>query len=276
MSGMHESFLAEYNSDAAIKKYSPKTAGEGIRYLLEHEYGRIYADALRNKVKASGDRGLRMLEFGCGVGMNLVQCLEICRSEHICVEAAYGTDFSERLVSEARLAALSLDESLRDRLDFLVAPTDQLSSRLCAYLDVSQSDVLNSFQFVIGVNTFRYCYRLGQADGCAREIYDLLQPGGVCVIIDMNNKFPAFRTRLRDRVTRPREEYYLPTLQEYAAPFARAGFEVLEKRNFCWVPHSASASLLSVCRACSPVLSALVPSFAMRSLVISRKPIHRG
>ena len=30
---------------------------------------------------------------------------------------------------------------------------------------------------IIGVNTFRYCYRLGMAQECAQEIYDLLKPG---------------------------------------------------------------------------------------------------
>jgi SAM-dependent methyltransferase len=270
---MDQSFLTEYNSDAAVQKYSAKTAGLGINYLLEFEYGPIYLDALKNKLKAPIGDGLRMLEFGCGVGMNLLHCLATLRRERIPVEAAYGTDFSDRLIEEARLAALPLDPMIRSRVNFLVARNEELVSRLAADFGVAERQVDNTFHFIIGVNTFRYCHRIGKTTQCAGDIYRLLKPGGVCVMIDMNNKFPAFRSRFNERRTKPKDERYIPTLQEYAAPFASAGLEILDRRNFCWIPHSASASLLSIGRAVTPVLNAVIPSFAMRSLVVSRKPL---
>ena len=270
---MYQSFQTEYSSDAAVRKYSAGTAGRGIDYLLEREYGPIYMDALKKRLKAPIGKGLWMLEFGCGVGMNLLHCLASCGREGLPVEFAYGTDFSERLIGEARLAASSLDESMRSRIKFLIARNEQLVSRLAADRNVAEREVNNTFHFILGVNTFRYCHRLGRADDCARAIYTLLKPGGVCVMIDMNHSFPAFRSRLRDGITRPKEECYIPTLQEYTAPFKSAGLDILERRNFCWIPHSASASLLSICRTLTPLLNTLIPSLAMRSLVISRKPL---
>ena len=94
-------------------------------------------------------------------------------------------------------------------------------------------------------------------------------------MIDMNRKFPAFRSKFHDRKTKPPEERYLPTMDEYADPFADAGLEVLKKTNFCWVPHSAGPLLTKVCRFLSPVLNIFARPFAMRSLVISRKTLSR-
>ena len=38
---MNKSFLDEYNSQDAILKYSTETAGQGVNYLIQHEYARI-------------------------------------------------------------------------------------------------------------------------------------------------------------------------------------------------------------------------------------------
>jgi hypothetical protein len=111
-------------------------------------------------------------------------------------------------------------------------------------------------------------------DKCVGAIFDLLTDGGVCIIIDMNQKFPAFRSRFRDRLTKEKGAYYLPSLDEYARPFSSGGFEILRKENFCWIPHSAGPGLTAVMKALTPMLSALVPNRAMRSLVISRKIVH--
>jgi SAM-dependent methyltransferase len=267
----NESFLAEYSSESAVRKYSKKTAGTGINYLLEHDYGDIYIKALREYVSAPIGDGIQLLEFGCGAGMNLIHCLDILKREGIPVAAAYGTDFSERLITEARNEAFSVDSQLRERVKFLVARSECLISDMKSGLRIAERGILSSFHLIIGVNTFRYCYRLGKGDECAKQIYDLLKPGGVCVMIDMNRKFPMFRTLVRDRLTRPKSEWYLPTLDEYAAPFASAGFQILEKRNFCWIPHSAGSTLLGICRTVAPVLNAAVPRFAMRSVVIAKK-----
>ena len=129
-----------------------------------------------------------------------------------------------------------------------------------------------SFDFIFGVNTFRYCHRFGTQHDCANDILRLLRPGGVSVMIDMNDRFPLFRSKLK-RTAANREEAYLPSLDEYASPFERAGFQLLTKGNFCWVPHSAGQALTRLCRSLTPVLNATVRSRAMRSLVVARKPI---
>ena len=106
---------------------------------------------------------------------------------------------------------------------------------------------------------------------------DLLVPGGVCVNIDMNNRFPAFRSALKNKFrARKSENSYIPSLEEYAGPFEKAGFELLRKEHFCWVPHSSNKIMCGVMRALSPVLSAVAKSRAMRSLVVARKPALPG
>ena len=106
---------------------------------------------------------------------------------------------------------------------------------------------------------------------CAADIYRLLRPGGVCVIIDMNNRFPAFRSKLKGLDKDP-VECYLPSLEEYALPFKTARFEIIKQENFCWIPHSAGRALTLCCRLMSPFLNLVARSRAMRSLVVARKP----
>ena len=103
---------------------------------------------------------------------------------------------------------------------------------------------------------------------------ELLAPGGICVVIDMNDRFPAFRSTLKNRFRRiNQEECYLPALSEYAEPFEKIGFETLRKEHFCWIPHSASKLLCLLMRGMKPILGAIAPSRAMRSLVVVRKPL---
>lgn len=268
----NEAFLAEYNSENAVRKYTRKTAGDGINYLLDHDYGDIYLKAIREYMSAPIGSGIHLLEFGCGGGMNLLHCLTILEREGVPVAAAYGTDFSERLIMEAAREAGFLEAQLRERVKFLVARNECLASDMMFGLQTSPRKLLGSFHLMIGVNTFRYCSRLGNARDCAQEIHDLLMPGGVCVMIDMNRKFPMFRRLQRNLRKTPGSEGYLPTLDEYAEPFASVGFQILQKKNFCWIPHSAGPALLGICRTLAPALDAVAPGFAMRSLIISKKP----
>jgi len=143
-------------------------------------------------------------------------------------------------------------------------------------LNANTESLLGSFDLIIGVNTIRYCHRLKNEAACAQQIHGLLKDQGVCVVIDMNDRFPVFRSRFRDRVTKDKESYYLPSLDEYARPFEAAKFEILRKGNFCWIPHSAGKSLTAVMRAMTPVLNSLGRRHAMRSLVISRKSTSRN
>jgi hypothetical protein len=158
---------------------------------------------------------------------------------------------------------------------FCVARNESLVEDLTRELGIKAETLLGSFDIMVGVNTIRYCHRLKNENECVEDILNLLRNDGICIVIDMNNKFPVFRSRFRKRPLQEDRAYYLPTLDEYARPFSSAGFEILKKGNFCWVPHSAGRGLTTMMRALTPVLDAVVPSRAMRSLVVSRKSQNR-
>jgi len=265
-----KSFSEEYESDDALRKYSTETAGHGINYLLEHDYATLYLDAIRVHLRTTPRTPLRVLEYGCGAGMNLIRLMRRLERESIPVESACGTDFSLALVNRARQEARAyLSHEQRGRVSFHVASNERLVDDLNASGAV---DLVGSVDLIIGVNTFRYCHRLNAEEMCATEIKRLLRPGGVSVMIDMNAGFPLFRSHLRGGPDDPKETY-LPSLDEYASPFEKTGFEILTKDNFCWIPHSASAVLTLLGRALTPFLNIVARRSAMRSLVVTRKPV---
>ena len=187
------------------------------------------------------------------------------------MECAYGTDFSPLLVQAAGQEAKAfLSPALAGKLSFHVARNETLVQDLASALPGAK-DLLGSFDLIIGVNTFRYCHRLGKGLACAVDIYRLLRPGGVCVNVDMNNRFPAFRSRLKGQ-KQNQAECYLPSLEEYVSPFQTAGFEIIKKGNFCWIPHSAGRALTFCCRLATPLLNLVARGRAMRSLVVACKP----
>lgn len=268
---MYEKFLDEYVSEDAVRKYTTLTAGYGITHLLRHEYARIYMNAVDTYLHPSMSRPLRLLEFGCGGGMNITRLVELLEEKKIPVERAYGTDFSPRLVEAAGVEAKAyLPAELAKKVRFFVARNEKLEEDLAEGLG-GRENLPGSFDLIIGVNTFRYCHRLGKELDCAKDIFRLLRSGGICINIDMNAGFPAFRSRLR-RNDLDQAECYLPTLQEYSSPFKTAGFEVLQEKNFCWIPHSAGSVLTRTCQIASPFLNIVARKRAMRSLVIARKP----
>jgi len=268
---MYEKFLDEYVSEDAVRKYTTQTAGYGITHLLRNDYARIYLDVVDKYLRPSTGRPLRLLEFGCGGGMNITHLVSVLEKKKIPVEYAFGTDFSPRLVEVAgEEAKASLPSRLAGKLSFHVARNEKLVEDLAASLRLGE-DRVGPFDLIIGVNTFRYCHRLGKEADCASDIYRLLRPGGVCINIDMNSRFPAFRSRLRSS-DQTADECYLPSLAEYASPFENAGFEIIAKKNFCWIPHSAGRALTLACRLMSPLLNLVARSRAMRSLVVARKP----
>lgn len=272
-SKLNGGFLEEYNSEESIRKYTKETAGHGISYLLDHDYGKVYFDVLENCVlKSAGTRGVRLLEFGCGGGMNLLHLVSAMERRGIALDCAYGTDFSETLIQAANLEVKKyISPKQSEKVRFCVAKNENLIEDATKGLGISKDALLGSFDLIVGVNTIRYCHRLMNQDKCAREIFNLLKEGGVCIIIDMNNEFPAFRSRFRDRQVEDPLSTYLPSLDEYAGPFISPGFEILKKENFCWIPHSGGPALTTVMRALTPILNSLARSHAMRSLVISRK-----
>src|SRR5438046_425841 len=104
---MDASFFNEYTSHDAILKYTKATAGYGISYLLDHDYKAVYMKALELLPPPVKARGLRILEFGCGGGMNLVHLVSVLKQSGIRVEVAVGTDFSPVLIEAAKREASS-------------------------------------------------------------------------------------------------------------------------------------------------------------------------
>ena len=98
---IYDKFLEEYGSEDAVRKYTTGTAGVGISYLLRNDYARVYLDAVDSYLRTSPQRPLRLLEFGCGGGMNIITLVSLLEQKGIPVECAYGTDFSSRLVESA-------------------------------------------------------------------------------------------------------------------------------------------------------------------------------
>jgi SAM-dependent methyltransferase len=269
-----DAFLRQYTAQDEILKYSKATAGCGISYLLDHDYNAVYLEALAHLPQQIREGGIRILEFGCGGGMNLLHLISVLNSKGIQVAGAFGTDFSPVMIETARREAKNyLREQDLQRLEFYVAKNESLISDLSASAGIERSSLRNSFHFILGVNTVRYCHDAKKEMDNARDIFDLLVPGGVCVVIDMNNRFPLFRSDLRERLRwKKQKQCYVPSLEEYAAPFVKADFEILRRAHFCWIPHSAGGLMCRLFRGLSPILNAVAKSRAMRSLVISRKP----
>jgi SAM-dependent methyltransferase len=269
-----EPFFRQYTSQKAVVKFTKATAGFGISYLLDHDYQSVYLRALDLLPQQTRERGIRVLEFGCGAGMNLIHMISLLRREGISLDSAIGTDFSPVLIEAAVQEAKNYlrTEDWR-KLRFCVSKNETLIEDLPSALGKERTELENSFHFILGVNTMRYCHDVNRELDCARNIFDLLMPGGMCVVIDMNNRFPFFRSDLKNRFRRHKEKQcYLPSLEEYAAPFLDTGFEVMRKEHFCWVPHSAGRFMAGLLRTLSPILDALARSRAMRSLIVAKKP----
>jgi SAM-dependent methyltransferase len=269
-----EVFLDEYSRDETIAKYLSETAGAGIAYALTHVYAPVYLGVVKALIaQRARQHTFRILEYGCGGGMNLLKVIELFRQQRTDATGC-GTDFSPRMIEAARQeAARHLPAELHKAVRFVVAANETLGQDLVEGLGGRNGEIEGSFDVVVGVNTFRYCHRLNKETDCAREIFRLLSPGGYSIMIDMNRRFPLFRSKVADILRRrPPQENYLPSLEQYTRPFAGAGFRIVETRNFCWVPHSAASSLVALCRMVAPLLDLCCSPFAMRSLVIAQRP----
>src|SRR5215472_3904576 len=273
---MTSRLFSEYLTHDAILKYTRATAGYGISYLLDHDYKAVYLQALAVLPQDVKKRGVRILEFGCGGGMNLIHLISLLNESSIRVDRAIGTDFSPVLIGAANREAKSyLPQRQRSHIEFYVAKHETLIDDLEKALQTDSSQLNNSFHFILGVNTIRYCHHAGTELNCVRNIANLLAPGGVCVVIDMNNRYPFFKSELKNRVrTKKREECYLPSLEEYVSPFPQVGLEVLRYEHFCWIPHSSGPSMCRVFSWLSPILNLVAKSRAMRSLVVLQKPVN--
>ncbi len=268
--------LQVYSKDAVVKRYVSETAGDGIHYLLRNIYGPIYLENIKNFQTETDYRGgLRFLEFGCGGGMNLLYLINLLTEHKLPINDGYGTDISEAMLLAARRDAESVlpQSQIKNKVHFILAPNEHVIDDISSGVNKHKSEISNSFHFVFGVNTFRYCIRENKQKECAENLFDLLEKGGRCVMIDMNKHFPLYRSRIRFMLTRSKERFYLPDLDEYASPFENAGFEIVEKRNFCWIPHSSCNLRFRLCRFINPYFDRIAPGFGMRSMVVARKPL---
>ena len=95
------------------------------------------------------------------------------------------------------------------------------------------------------------------------------------MVIDMNDRFPFFKSALKNRFRKQNEEEcYVPSLAEYTAPFKQAGLDVIRSEHFCWVHHSSGQFMCYLLGGLSPILNVIARSRAMRSLVVLRKPVN--
>lgn len=267
--------LQVYSAEANIRKYRRASAGEGINYLLPNSYGPIFEKATDAALADTGSSQLRALEFGCGAGMAIHHLAEDMRRRGTEVDVAIGADFVPEMIEAANLDREEFaSDWAKERLRYVVASNETLVDEIADGLDQQPADVEGTFQLAIGVNTFRYAVRHGTSATVVEQLERLLAPGGRVVMIDMNDRFPyGVKPRRSTNGWQPVrfDQPKLPSLDEYAQPFADAGFEVLERRHFCWIPHSASGARFRITKALSPALDRVVPDHAMRSLVIARK-----
>lgn len=266
-------YLEEYTDENSITRYVPDTAGKGIQYLLAHVYGPLYSRIIDSIcTDAGGSKSMRVLEYGCGAGMNLLYIVGLLASKGIPIAAAIGTDFSKPLLQSAEKERdKSIDPVNRKKVTFLEASNESLFNDLARGIPANESSLSESFDLIVGVNTFRYAARLHEEQRTAKDIARLLAPGGYSIMIDMNDRFPFFRSKLRDRGSKPESQTWFPTLEGYAAPFRAADLEIVQARNFCWTPHSGGSALVLATRILTPLLDLVVPSYAMRSLVVAKK-----
>ena len=101
-------YLQEYNADEAVARYTSRTAGSGIGYLLENDYAEVYLSAISDFLRVRSERPLRLLEFGCGGGMNIITLLKLLERRGRSIERAIGADFSQKLILSAQDESRSL------------------------------------------------------------------------------------------------------------------------------------------------------------------------
>jgi SAM-dependent methyltransferase len=255
---------------------------------MDHALKNVYQPIYRKVIQAIlSERPVRhrvrILEYGCGGGMNLLELVELFHAVGLRVENAIGTDFSPGMIEAARNEAeRRLSGGLNAVVRYVIARHETLVSDLASNKGTQPRDLYSSFDFVLGVNTFRFTHRQKQENAFARELFALLRPGGYSVMIDMHRGVRFRGSRLHDRCTQSQLGSYLPTCREYSRAFQRVGFVITDARPFfcctslpvcTWLPDVMKLSLLASCRVLRPLLDACLPPFAKHLVVIAKKPI---
>ena len=215
--------------------------------------------------------------------MNLLEVVKLFYAQGAQHVDGIGTDFSVPMVEAAHVEAKKhLPRELSGAVRYFKARNETLSLELASCLGVLAQDLFGTFDIVLGVNTFRHAYRMDKDNDCARDIFNLLRPGGFSIMMDMNRGFQFVGSRMHDLCMQAKRRYYIPTVPEYSRPFERAGFVITQARNFfCFtclpcgacIPNPIAARLLSWCRRLRPTLDKYLSSFAKHSLVMARKPL---
>jgi len=267
-----------------VARYLRGSAAPGIHHVVKNVYGPIYQEIIRTlALQRSASDGFRILEYGCGGAMNLIELVERFHSEGARLEFAVGTDFSPPMIEAARSEARRhLPAEVNANTTFCLAQHEMLTQDLASHLGTLPSDLHNSFDLLLSVNTFRYAYRVNKDQSFARELRTLLRPGGYSIMIDLNRSCRFVGSRTYDLLARARQRYYVPSLRQYARAFENAGFVITEARTFfcftylplgAWMPRPMEAGLLSVCRRLRPAFDACLSPLAQHSLIIAQKPI---
>src|SRR5215469_10221847 len=164
-------YLQEYSADEAVQKYVSNSAGSGIAYLLQHVYGPLYDDQISKLIRQNPKQTeFRLLEYGCGGGMNLIWVVNRLLARNLKVDLAVGTDFSAKMVEAAKQeAALGLTSTASHLVSFHTVANENLDTDLPRELGLSPAELQNSFDLIFGVNTFRYCFRLGAQNKSAAD-----------------------------------------------------------------------------------------------------------
>jgi hypothetical protein len=104
--------------------------------------------------------------------MNLLHLVSVLGRYGFKVESAVGTDFSPVLIEAANKETQSyLGSSDRGRVRFCVAKNERLLKDLAAALKTETKKLEDSFHFIFGVNTIRYCHAAGNEAENAQNIY---------------------------------------------------------------------------------------------------------
>ena len=182
-------FHKEYSGAAAIRKYSKGTAGYGISYLLEHNYGKIYLETIEKYLpKDRAQAGLRIWEFGCGAGMNLLHLVMLLESRGIRVERAIGTDFSEVLINTANEEARRyLPAEHAGKTRFCVGRNEALIEDGMRELKVGRAELVGRFDLFQDRLWSKVCDNRPQSETTMSERRELDHVEGCAYGLDRTN-----------------------------------------------------------------------------------------
>ena len=235
-------YLAEYSQPTIIARYLSRTAAPAATYLVRAVYSPIYQEIVQTLVSRNPEHhGFRILEYGCGGGMNLLQLIRLFQAQGAQLADVIGTDFSPAMIEAARSEAKQqLPVELKALTTYLVARNETITRDLASGLGASLRELHNTFDLILGVNTFRYAHRLKRDETVARELFALLRPGGYRIMIDMNRRFRFVGSRVHDLCKGAKQRYYIPSVRQYSGSFLKAGFVVSSSPYLLWFDTSSA------------------------------------